>query len=168
MRRGNHPAPREARMLAPPNAERAAPAGSGNGSRKTDRLGGSIKSQDGCLESNSQVSCRGIFWPVTRRWNSLSLDKPQRRWEIPEDVLKLAAREPPKPEWWQSRHHRSRLPIGLSSGRQTDPGRVYTQEEREAFVASRPDLLPCEGRKPCKVVLLTWHKPLCGEWRAAA
>ena len=152
--------------MASPHTERAATADTVNGSPKLIGLGGAIKELDGRFEPNSQVSCGGVIWQVTRRWNALSLVKPQRRWEIPEDVLAQAALERLKPEWSQSRYCRAARTIDLTSGEQSDPGRVYTPQERDAFVARRADGIAEPAKSERKGDWLWWyhHGQRCAYW----
>jgi hypothetical protein len=73
--------------------------------------------------------------------NCLSLDKPLVRFEIPDDILKLAATEPLQPPPWHgTRRSFRKKPWGWSTGRQTDRGRTCTAGERLALMAARPDL----------------------------
>ena len=56
-------------MRAPPNAERAAPTDSGNGSLKTDRRGGSISSPSNEADAEKQECCKncGADLPARRK-----------------------------------------------------------------------------------------------------
>src|SRR5688572_27161640 len=142
----------EAPMQAPPNEERAAPGGGRGGSRNADWLGSSIKPLDKLRPLNPQ----GHTW----RWNSLSLDKPLRRWEIPDDILQLATTEPFKPGWWVQPPKSSQT-IRLFTGLQSDPGRVLSPEERDT--STKPELL--ESRE-CLADRKWWskHKETCAYW----
>lgn len=104
------------------------------------------------------------LWPATRRWNSLGLDKPIRRYEIPDEILKLAAREPSKPDWW--RYRRCPKPADkLWNNERTYACRRYGPDELAEFVTSRPDLLWPKS-KQTRQDHAWWlgHKTNCIRW----
>jgi hypothetical protein len=167
-------------MRAPPSRKARV---SGPGLENVSAINASGTQIDSFMEPGKQVRPGKNYWPVTKRWNRLTLDHSGKRWEIPDEIIRLAEIEPSPPSWWTCPPQRADRAIGLNSGSQTDQGRCFTAAEREAFIAARPDLLnplkqppkpPRLERAPARqdplekaadtileTGLLVWRKPSC-------